>query len=73
MEEEQKYLTKENIIKLYSPMFTEWSLSKLIREKKLKTIRIGRRIFISKETMDEFIKSQEEKSIINEEGRLHIV
>lgn len=56
MEEEQKYLTKVDTIKLYSPMFTEWSLSKLIREKKIKTIRIGRRIFISKDTKEEFIR-----------------
>lgn len=73
MEEEQKYLTKEDTIKQYSPMFTEWSLSKLIREKKIKTIRIGRRIFINKDTIEEFIKNQEETSILKEQGGIHLV
>jgi len=53
MEEEQKYFTIQDIIQKYSPMFTMWSLSKLIREKKIKTIKIGRRIFISKDAVEE--------------------
>ena len=61
MEEEQKYFTIQDIIQKYSPMFTMWSLSKLIREKKIKTIKIGRRIFISKDAVEEFITKQEEK------------
>lgn len=73
MEEEKKYFTKDETIKKYSPMFTEWSLSKLIREKKIKCIRIGRRIFISKEAIEEFIKKQEDNSILREERSLHIV
>lgn len=73
MEEEQKYFTIQDIIQKYSPMFTMWSLSKLIREKKIKTIKIGRRIFISKDAVEEFITKQEEKSIIKERGDLYIV
>lgn len=73
MEEEKKYFTKDETIKRYSPMFTEWSLSKLIREKKIKCIRIGRRIFISKDAIEEFIKKQEDNSILKEERSLHIV
>jgi len=73
MEEEQKYFTIQDIIQKYSPMFTMWSLSKLIREKKIKTIKIGRRIFISKDAVEEFITKQEEKSIMKERGDLYIV
>lgn len=71
--EEQKYFTIQEVIQKYSPMFTMWSLSKLIREKKIKTIKIGRRIFISKDAVEEFITKQEEKSIIKERGDLYIV
>lgn len=73
MEEEQKYFTIQDTIQKYSPMFTMWSLSKLIREKKIKTIKIGRRIFISKDAVEEFITKQEEKSITKERGDLYIV
>lgn len=44
-------------------MFTEWSLSKLIREGKIKYIRVGRRIFLTKQAVDEYIKNQEENSL----------
>ena len=73
MEKEQKYFTIQDIIKKYAPMFTMWSLSKLIREKRIKTIKIGRRIFISKDAVEEFITKQEEKSIMKERGDLYIV
>ena len=54
-------------------MFTEWSLSKLIRERRIKFVRIGRRIFFTKKAVDDFIKSQEESSILNERRDFHIV
>lgn len=73
MEEEKKYFTIQDVIQTYSPMFTMWSLSKLIREKKIKIIKIGRRIFISKEAVEEFINKQEENSIVNRRGEFHIV
>lgn len=73
MEKEQKYFTIQDIIQKYAPMFTMWSLSKLIREKRIKTIKIGRRIFISKDAVEEFITKQEEKSIMKERGDLYIV
>lgn len=59
MEQEEVIYTKKEVIEKYKPMFTEWSLSKLIRERKLKHIRIGRRIFITKQAVDQFIKEQE--------------
>ena len=73
MEEDKKYFTIQETIKTYTPMFTMWSLSKLIREKKIKTIKIGRRIFISKDAIEEFISKQEESSIIKERGEFYIV
>ena len=73
MEENKKYFTIRETIKTYTPMFTMWSLSKLIREKKIKTIKIGRRIFISKDAIEEFISKQEENSIIKERGEFYIV
>lgn len=73
MDSEEVIYTKRDIIEKYKPMFTEWSITKLIRQKKIKTIRIGRRIFISKKAMDDFIKEQEEKSIENIERSFHIV
>ncbi len=73
MEENKKYFTIQETIKTYTPMFTMWSLSKLIREKKIKTIKIGRRIFISKDAIEEFISKQEETSIIKERGEFYIV
>lgn len=73
MDNEEIIYTKKDIIEKYKPMFTEWSITKLIRQKKIKTIRIGRRIFISKKAMDDFIKEQEEKSIENIERSFHIV
>lgn len=73
MEEEKKYYTIQDVIKTYSPIFTMWSLSKLIREKRIKTIKIGRRIFFTKKAVDEFIKAQEESSILNERRDFHIV
>lgn len=73
MDSEEVIYTKKDIIEKYKPMFTEWSITKLIRQKRIKTIRIGRRIFISKKTMDDFIKEQEEKSIENVERSFHIV
>ena len=51
-------------------MFTEWSLSKLIRQGKIKYVRIGRRIFITKQAVDEFIKEQEKSSL---RENIHIV
>ena len=71
--DEEEYLTKQQVIEKYKPMFTEWSLSKLIRERKIKFVRIGRRIFFTKKTVDEFIKAQEESSIFNERSNFHIV
>lgn len=71
--EEQKYFTIQEVIQKYSPMFTMWSLSKLIREKKIKTIPIGRRKFISKDAVEEFIVKQEENSIKKERGDLYLV
>lgn len=73
MDSEEVIYTKRDIIEKYKPMFTEWSITKLIRQKKIKTIRIGRRIFISKKAIDDFIKEQEEKSIENIERSFHIV
>lgn len=73
MEEEKKYYTIQDVIKTYSPIFTMWSLSKLIREKRIKTIKIGRRIFISKEAVEEFINKQEENSVVKGRGEFHIV
>ena len=36
MEQKEIIYTKKDVIKNYKPMFTEWSLSKLIREGKIK-------------------------------------
>lgn len=71
MESEQIIYTKKDVIDKYKPMFTEWSLSKLIRERKLKCVRVNRRIFITKQAVDDFIKEQQENSIMPQERRLH--
>lgn len=71
--ENDEFLTKQQVIEKYKPMFTEWSISKLIRERKIKFVRIGRRIFFTKKTVDEFIKAREESSILNERRDFHIV
>lgn len=63
MEQNEIIYTKKDVIEKYKPMFTEWSLSKLIRQGKIKYVRIGRRIFITKQAVDEFIKEQEESSL----------
>lgn len=63
MEQNETIYTKKDVIEKYKPMFTEWSLSKLIRQGKIKYIRIGRRIFITKQAVEEFIKEQEEGSL----------
>lgn len=63
MESEPIIYTKRDVIDKYKPMFTEWSLSKLIGERKLKCVRVNRRIFITKQAIDDFIKEQQEKSI----------
>ncbi|MEI3357294.1 MAG: helix-turn-helix domain-containing protein [Clostridia bacterium] len=73
MEQKEIIYTKKDVIEKYKPMFTEWSLSKLIRERKIKYIKIGRKIFITKQAVDEFIKKQEETNIILGERRLQIV
>ena len=70
MEQKEIIYTKKDVIEKYKPMFTEWSLSKLIREGKIKHIRVGRRIFITKQAVDEYIKNQEENSL---RESLHIV
>lgn len=63
MEQKEIIYTKKDVIENYNPMFTEWSLSKLIREGKIKYIRVGRRIFLTKQAVDEYIKNQEENSL----------
>ena len=63
MEQKEIIYTKKDVIENYKPMFTEWSISKLIREGKIKYIRVGRRIFLTKQAVDEYIKNQEENSI----------
>lgn len=63
MEQNETIYTKKDVIENYKPMFTEWSLSKLIRQGKIKYIRIGRRIFITKQAVEEFIKEQQDNSI----------
>lgn len=63
MEQNETIYTKKDVIEKYKPMFTEWSLSKLIRQGKIKYVRIGRRIFITKQAVEEFIKEQEENSL----------
>lgn len=70
MEQEEIIYTKKDVIENYKPMFTEWSLSKLIREGKIKYIRVGRRIFITKQAIDEFIKEKQESSL---RGSFHIL
>ena len=70
---EEEFLTNQQVIEKYKPIFTEWSLSKLIRERKIKFVRIGRRIFFTKKSVNDFIKSQEENSILNERRDFHIV
>ena len=71
--DEEEFLTKQQVIEKYKPIFTEWSLSKLIRERKIKFVRIVRRIFFTKKSVNDFIKSQEENSIFNERRDFHIV
>lgn len=63
MESKEIIYTKKDVIEKYKPMFTEWSLSKLIREGKIKYIRIGRKIFLTKQAVDEYIKNQEKNSL----------
>ena len=63
MEQKEIIYTKKDVIKNYKPMFTEWSLSKSIREGKIKYIRVGRKIFLTKQAVDEYIKNQEENSL----------
>ena len=63
MEQNETIYTKKYVIEKFKPMFTEWSLSKLIRQGKIKYVRIGRRIFITKQAVEEFIKEQEESSL----------
>lgn len=63
MEQNETIYTKKDVIEKYKPMFTEWSLSKLIRQGRIKYVRIGRRIFITKQAVEEFIKEQEESSL----------
>ena len=63
MESTETIYTKKDVIEKYKPMFTEWSLSKLIRQGKIKYVRVGRRIFITKQAVDEFIKEQEKSSV----------
>lgn len=70
MEQEEIIYTKKDVIENYKPMFTECSLSKLIREGKIKYIRVGRRIFITKQAVDDFIKEQQESSL---RGNFHIL
>ena len=70
MESTETIYTKKDVIEKYKPMFTEWSLSKLIRQGKIKYVRIGRRIFITKQAVDEFIKEQEKSSL---RENIHIV
>lgn len=73
MEQNETIYTKKDVIEKYKPMFTEWSLSKLIRQGKIKYVRIGRRIFITKNAVDEFIKEQQDNSINKKEINLHII
>ncbi len=73
MEQNETIYTKKDVIEKYKPMFTEWSLSKLIRQGKIKYVRIGRRIFITKNAVDEFIKEQQYNSINKKETNLHII
>lgn len=73
MEPNETIYTKKDIIEKYKPMFTEWSLSKLIRQGKIKYIRIGRRIFITKNAVDNFIKEQQDNSINKKGTNLHII
>ena len=63
MEQKEIIYTKKDVIEYYKPMFTEWSLSKIIREGEIKHIRVGRRIFITKQAVEEYIKNQEESSL----------
>ena len=63
MEQKEIIYTKKDVIEYYKPMFTERSLSKIIREGKIKHIRVGRRIFITKQAVEEYIKNQEESSL----------
>lgn len=73
MEQNETIYTKKDVIEKYKPMFTEWSLSKLIRQGKIKYIKIGRRIFITKNAVDEFINEQQDNSINKQETNLHII
>lgn len=73
MEQNETIYTKKDVIEKYKPMFTEWSLSKLIRQGKIKYVRIGRRIFITKNAVDEFINEQQDNSINKQETNLHII
>lgn len=73
MEQNETIYTKKDVIEKYKPMFTEWSLSKLIRRGKIKYVRIGRRIFIIKNAVDEFINEQQDNSINKQETNLHII
>lgn len=73
MEQKEIIYTKKDVIEKYKPMFTEWSLSKLIRERKIKFVRIGRRIFITKNAVDEFINAQQENSITKTDKDLYII
>lgn len=73
MEQNETIYTKKDVIEKYKPMFTEWSLSKLIRQGKIKYVRIGRRIFITKNAVDEFINEQQDNSINKKGTNLHII
>ena len=63
MEQKEIIYTKKDVIEYYKPMFTERSLSKIIREGKKKHISEGRRIFIPKKAEEEYKKNKEESSL----------
>ena len=57
---EPAFLNVEDVSEILS--HTEWTIRKWCREKKIRSVKIGKRILLKREWIDEFIKKEGEKS-----------
>lgn len=58
---DKKVLSIKEVLKTYS-FFTSWSLHKAINQEGLPHFRIGKRLFICKDKIDEWIENQQTSS-----------
>lgn len=59
---EESYLTRQEVLEMYHPLFTPYGLSQLVHTKKFPYLKRGNKYFFKKTEIDEWIKKNQNQN-----------